>query len=168
MNRLRGGSTLERGKELAPIRNRAHELWKQNPMLTASPLQSTLLSEGLKVEANTCQTWIHRWRQQEQQKEQTQPEPARPEQLSWDHIVKAVPDINTLGQILLHGFMAELEKRDSAYEVLKQENIRLQDELNEAKWERDRIASEFNEKLAKAKIGTLTLDQVQHRLIRKE
>jgi hypothetical protein len=159
-----GAARIERGKELAPIRNRAYELLKQNPMLTATPLQSILLSEGLKVEANTCQNWIHRWRQREQQKEQTQPKP----ELNWDHIVKAVPDINTLGQILLHGFMAKLSEKDSAYEVLKQENIRLQDELNEAKRERDKIASEFNERLAKAKIGTLTLDQVQHRLIRKE
>lgn len=40
-------------------------------------------------------------------------------------------------------------------------------ELGEVTRERNRIMREYNEKIAKLKVGTLTLDQVEHRLIPK-
>ena len=43
----------------------------------------------------------------------------------------------------------------------------LKHELEEIMKERNRLLREFNEKLAKVKVGTLTLDSVEHRLIPK-
>ena len=43
----------------------------------------------------------------------------------------------------------------------------LKHELEEVTRERNRLIREWNEKLAKVKVGELTLDQVKHRLIPK-
>ncbi|MBA7545499.1 hypothetical protein ES705_37868 [subsurface metagenome] len=70
--------------------------------------------------------------------------------------------------------MEELKRRDSAYDVLKQDCLgkdalisQLKHELGEVTRERNRIMREYNEKIAKLKVGTLTLDQVEHTLIPK-
>ena len=70
--------------------------------------------------------------------------------------------------------MEELKRRDSAYDVLKQDCLEkdetisgLKHELGEVTRERNRIMREYNEKMAKVKVGTLTLDQVEKKLIPK-
>lgn len=91
------------------------------------------------------------FRFKEQQKQPTE----------FERIINSVPNIQTLGILILEGFNAALASRDLIIDDLKKE-------LNDVVKERDKIMEDFNSRLTKAKIGTLTLDQVQHRLVKKE
>jgi len=186
---LSGLASVKRAEELKPIRDRARKLWEGNGCLGPAEIGDILISEGFpKVARSTVDGWVFRWNRRAAQAEALKvikPEAAPiaslqlpvtgPQQTTWEDIVSAAPSIEILAQLVLQGFMTELDRRDGAYCVLQDENITLQDtinslkkELKEAYRERALIMAEFNEKLAKAKIGTLTLDTVKKRLFKKQ
>jgi len=101
-------------------------------------------------------------------------EPEKKAALTWEQIVRAAPDIETLSVLFFQGVMMKMGEKDDAYEVLRQENLNQQQAIADRKrdlvtvtGERNRIMRLYNELLAKKNIGTLTLDQVNHRLVAK-
>ena len=72
----------------------------------------------------------------------------------WEDILQAIPDVPTLGTLLVEGFMARLEVKDQLI-------VSLRADLK-------KMMSEHNESLAKTRVGTLTVDQVKGKLIPKE
>lgn len=185
---LKAGELVKRGKELEEVRKRAFELWEGNPEISAKALRSQLAEQGYQIKYATCQTWITRWqhgkgyvrhRHQPQLKAKAMPkkegklEPKK--ELSLEQILKAVPDVETLGLLFFQGVMKRIEEKDAAYDVLKQEKLAMQQEisnlkseLEETTKERDRITELYNNKLAKTKIGTLELDRVEQALLPKK
>lgn len=98
----------------------------------------------------------------------------KPGEITLEQIIKAAGSVEALSLLFYQGVMEELKRRDSGYDVLKQECLEkdelisgLKHELGEMTGERNRLMREYNETMAKLKVGTLTLDQVQHRLIPK-
>lgn len=161
---LTGVLIVKRARELKPVRDRVAKIWGANPTLTPREVQDILTSEGVpSASVNTIYGWLKRLRRRMEH-----PQPvASLTPMTWQQVVKAVPDVETLANLVFQGLMSELDRRDQKYNGIKQENKRLQGELSRAVMERDKIAAEFNERLAKAKIGTLDIDQVQHKLFRK-
>ena len=95
-------------------------------------------------------------------------------EITLEQIIKAVGSVEALSLLFYQGVMEELTRRDVAFDVLKQDGLekdetisRLKHELAEMTRERNRIMREYNEKMAKVKVGTLTLDQVEKKLIPK-
>jgi len=178
-----------RGQELEPVRKLAFELWEQDPQIKGDKLAALLKERGHEVNLNTCTTWITRWRKgkgpapSERDKLEAEItakvaaeiEPEKEAALTWEQIVKSAPDIETLSVLFFQGVMKKMGEKDDAYEVLRQENLSLQQaiadlkrELGAVTGERNRMMRDYNELLAKKNIGTLTLDQVTHRLVPKQ
>jgi len=106
--------------------------------------------------------------------ETSEPVAVKPGKITLEQIIKAVGSVEALSLLFYQGVMEELKRRDSGIDVLRQECLEkdglisgLKRELEDITRERNRLLREFNEKLAKVKVGTLTLDQVEHRLIPK-
>ncbi|GAH38281.1 unnamed protein product, partial [marine sediment metagenome] len=98
-----------------------------------------------------------------------------PGEITLEQIIKATGSIEALSLLFYQGVMEVLKRRDSAYDVLKQDCLekdvlisRLKHELSEVTRERNTIIREFNERIAKVKVGTLTLDTIEHRLVPKK
>ena len=190
MAKLSAAERVERGKELTPIRLLAFKLWKENPQITAAELGKALKEQGFEIGKTTRATWLTRFKKGagvrtydgkhlagvKPRKHVVKPgEPtAVPSKFTLEQIIKAVGSVEALSLLFYQGVMEELKRRDSAYDVLKQDCLkkdemisRLKHELGEMTGERNRLIREFNEKLAKVKVGELTLDQVKRKLIPK-
>lgn len=94
-----------------------------------------------------------------------------PEELTFELLLKTVPDTETLAILAFQGMMVKISERDASIEVLKQENIQLQDKNSQLKrelevmtMERNKINRLYTELLATKKIGTPTLNQVGKKL----
>ncbi len=176
MAKLTAAETVERGKEIPPARLLAFKLWKENPQITAAELDKALKEKGFEVAKTTSATWLTRFKKGKGVRTyEGKPLIAvKPSEITLEQIIKAVGSVEALSLLFYQGVMEELERRDSAFDVLKQECLqkdgeisRLKHELGEVTRERNRIIREYNETMAKLKVGTLTLDKVERRLIRK-
>ena len=98
----------------------------------------------------------------------------KPGEITLEQLIKAVGSIEALSLLFYQGVMEEMKRRDSAYDILKQDCLKkdeliswLKGDLEQVTKERNKLIREFNEKIAKVKVGMLTLDQVEHRLVPK-
>ncbi len=136
----------------------AFELWQQNPKITGAELNRKLKEKGIEVNKSTAYSWLKGFSQDKGE-------------LSLEQIIKAAGSVEALSLLFYQGVMQELTKKDEAYHLLKQESdkkiSRLQREMENITDDRDRVMREYNEKLAKVKVGTVTLDETKHRLIPK-
>ena len=181
-------SLKEKRKELAPARALTSKLWRENPQITGPELGKILKEKGFEVTRLTSTRWLTRLKKgRSVGKEQLLSEPAepaavetsepaavKPGKVTLKQIIEAVGSVEALSLLFYQGVMEELRRRDSAFDALKQDCLEkdrlisgLKCELEEITKERNRLLREFNEKLAKVRVGTLTLDSVEHRLIPK-
>jgi len=186
MVKLSAAEKMERGKELTPARLLAFELCKENPQITAAELDKALKEKGFEVSKNTYIGWLTRFKKGKSirryggkpllraVKPSEITTTVKPGEITLEQIIKAVGSVEALSLLFYQGVMEELKRRDSAFDVLKQDGLekdetisQLKHELGEVTRERNRIMREYNEKMAKVKVGTLTLDQVEKKLIPK-
>jgi len=151
------------GSKPTPARLFAFKLWEENSLITGAELDQALKEKGFQVHKSTCYLWLKSFRAEE------------PSEITLEQIIKATGSIEALSLLFYQGVMEVLKRRDSAYDVLKQDCLekdelisRLKHELSDVTRERNKIIREFNERIASVKIGTLTLDQIEHRLIPKK
>jgi len=177
MVKLSAAQKTERGKELTPARLLAFQLWKENPQITAAELDKALKEKGFEVGKTTRATWLIRFKKGSRIRTyEGKPLTAvKPSEITLEQIIKATGSVEALSLLFYQGVMEELKRRDSAFDVLKQECLQkdeiisqLKHELGEVTRERNKILREYNETMAKLKVGTLTLDQVERRLIPKK
>jgi len=186
MAKLTAAEKIERGKELTPARLFAFELWKENPQITAAELGKALKEKGFEVVKTTSATWLTGFRKGRRirtfegkplkgVKPRKPLTAVKPSEITLEQIIKTVGSVEALSLLFYQGVMEEMERRDAAYDVLKQDCLEkdemvsgLKHELGEVTRERNKMMREYNETMAKLKVGTLTLDQVQHRLIPKK
>lgn len=152
----------ERGKELAPIRQVAFEIWERNPEIKAIKLQSVLKQYGHEVNYCTCRAWLDKWREgkglarkMKVEAEPVKAEPVKVGEITFAQIVQSAPDIETLGVLLFQGMMQKLEEKDTAYDQLRQENVdqqeiiaNLKQDLGRAQGDLNRISREYNDLVA--------------------
>jgi len=188
--KLSAAEKVERGKELTPARLFALVLWKENPQITAAELGKALKEKGFEIGKTTRATWLTRFKRGAGVRtydgkhlagvkprhvvKPSEPTAVKPSKFTLEQIIKAVGNVEALSLLFYQGVMEELKRRDSGIDVLKQECLEkdemisgLKHELEEITRERNRLIREWNEKLAKVKVGELTLDQVKHMLIPK-
>jgi len=174
--KLTAAEKIGRGKELTPARLLAFKLWEENPQITAVELDKALKEKGFEVAKGTRITWLTRFKKgsaiRTYEGKPLTAVAVKPGEITLEQIIKAVGSVEALSLLFYQGVMEEMKRRDSAYDVLKQECLKkdeiisqLKHELEEVTKERNRIIREFNEKIAKVKVGTLTLDQIERRLI---
>jgi len=186
MVKLTGAGGVERGKELTPARLFAFELYKEKPQITTAELDKALKEKGFEVNKATFATWLTRFKKGKgvrtydgkpprSVEPRMQRIPVKPGEVTLEQIIKAVGSVEALSLLFYQGVMVELERRDSAFDVLRQECLQkdelisgLKYELREVTRERNKLMSEYNETMAKLKVGTLTLDKVEHKLIPKD
>ena len=177
MVKLTAAGKVERGKELTPARLLAFELWKENPQITAAELDKALKEKGFEIGRTTYTGWLTRFKKGKgiRTYEGKPLAAVKPSEITLEQIIKAVGSVEALSLLFYQGVMEELKRRDSAFDVLKQDCLEkdemisgLKHELGEVTRERNKMMREYNETMAKLKVGTLTLDQVQHRLIPKK
>jgi len=173
MPNLAGAQIKERGKELKPARLFAFKLWQENPQITDAELDQALKEKGFEVNKSTFYLWLKSFRGSGVKEEPVTA--IKPSEITLEQIIKAAGRVEALSLLFSQGVMEELKRRDSAYDILKQDCLekdalisQIKHELGEVTRERNRIMREFNEKIAKLKVGTLTLDQIEHRLIPKK
>jgi len=185
MVKLSAAGKVERGKELTPARLLAFELCKENPQITAAELGKALKEKGFEIGKTTYSGWLTRFKKGKGVRtyegkplkavKPSEITPAvKPGAITLEQIIKAVGNVEALSLLFYQGVMVELERRDSAFDVLRKEYLekdalisQLKHELGEVTRERNRIMREYNETMAKLKIGTLTLDQAEKKLIPK-
>jgi hypothetical protein len=166
--KLSAAGQTERGKELTPARLFALELWKENLQITALELGKALKEKGFEVAKSTYSTWLIRFKKGKSIRtydgkdlravKPSEITPAvKPSEITLEQIIKTAGSVEALSLLFYQGVMEELRRLIS----------QLKHELGEVTKERNRIMREYNEKIAKLKLGTLTLDQVEHRLIPK-
>ena len=186
MAKLTAAEQVQRGKELTPARLLAFELCKENPQITAAELDKALKEKGFEIGKTTYSGWLGRFKKGKAirtydgkplaaVKPRKERIPVKPGEITLEQIIKAVGNVEALSLLFYQGVMEELNRRDAAFDVLRQDGLEkdelisgLKHELGEMTRERNRLMREYNEKMARVKIGTLTLDQVEHRLIPKD
>jgi len=96
------------------------------------------------------------------------------EKFTLEQIIEAAGSVETLSVLFYQGVMRELGRKDAVSHLLKQECIdkdnriaALKSQLNDVTRERNQIMRDYNEKLARVKVGTVTVDETRHRLIPK-
>lgn len=175
---------LARFTKPSAVRNRkqkrhrlAFKLWEENRQITAAELQQGLKEKGFVVHEATCYRWLKDFREGKgvgtsEEKPVTTVEPG--DDITLEQIIKAAGSVESLSLLFYQGVMRELARKDDACDVLKQESIdkdkiisNLKQELDEVTRERDRMMIEYNEKLAKLKVGAVTLDETTQRLVPK-
>jgi len=190
MAKLYGVQQTRRGKELEPIRKAAFEAWLQDKTITGSVLKKQLDVVGSVVAASTVFGWIKRWRSGKGLarglpatatvephfiRHLLLPKPRTSSSPTLDDIIKAAGDLETLSVLTFQGMMKKMEEKNTAYETIRQENLRLQqretdlkNDLNSCAREKNKVMREYNELLAKRRVGTLSINTVTHRLESKE
>ncbi len=175
MANLTAAQIKERGKELKPARLLAFKLWKENPQITGAELDQALKGEGFEAK-RSIYYWLNSFREGKgvgtyEEKSVAAEEPS---EITLEQIIKAAGSVETLSLLFYQGVMREMARKDANIHLLKQECVNkdnkisgLKRELNEVTRDRNQIMREYNEKLAKVKVGTVTLDESVHRLIPK-
>ncbi len=87
---------------------------------------------------------------------------------TFDDIIQAAPSLEAIGVLMIQGFIGKIDELSAKANTAQAElraaldaNARLSEDMK-------KLQDEFNSKLARIKIGTLTLDQLQHKLIPKQ
>jgi len=86
----------ERGKEMAPIRQTAFEIWERNPEIKPAELHSQLKQYGKEVNLSTCMAWLYKWRNGRglARKRKVEAEPVKAESVkvepTWEQIKSVV------------------------------------------------------------------------------
>jgi len=111
------------------------------------------------VHQGTIYRWLTVWKDNRTPGRISQVFEAVPE-LTWERIVELVPNVPSLGEIVLEGIIGRISR-------LSKENANLTEELDETKADLEKVTELYNSIRANRRIGTLTLDSVQHRLIPK-
>ncbi len=163
-----------------PARLLAFKLWEENPRIKGSVLQQLLKEKGLEASRSICYYWLKKFKNGKgvdthEEKPVTAEEPSEiTSKLSLEQIIEAAGSVETLSMLFYQGVMRELGKKDAVYHLLKQECIEkdntlssLKNQLDVVTRERNKIMREWNEKLSKVKVGTLTLDESTKRLVPK-
>ncbi|KKL23040.1 hypothetical protein LCGC14_2429380 [marine sediment metagenome] len=163
-----------------PVRVFAFKLINENPQITGAALHQAVKQNGFEVSNSICYYWLKSFRKGKgegtyEQKPVTAEEPSEiTSKLNLEQIIEAAGSVETLSMLFYQGVMRELGKKDAVNHLLKQECIdknnsisALKGELNTVTRERNQIMRDWNEKLAKVKIGTLTLDESTKRLVPK-
>ena len=162
------------GPRPRPARILAFKLWQENPQITAIELSQKLREQGFHRHISSYFSWLTTFRKGKDIGTYEKPAPGESSEITLEQIIKAAGSVETLSLLFYQGVMQELTRKDDAYHVLKQDChnkdnkiSKLKQELDDATKARNKIMTEWNEKLAKVKVGTLTLDQTTHRLVPK-
>jgi len=174
----------KRGMEgiLNPAQELARKLWEENPQITALQLGQALKEKGFVAHKSTHFNWLRIFRAGKGAETEAEvPTPAvvpseipleEPSRLNLEQIIEAAGSVEALSVLFYQGVMRELGKKDATNHLLKQECLELTNKiaglkrtLDEVTRDRNRMMREYNEKLAKIKVGTLTLDESARRLI---
>jgi len=154
----------------------AFKLWQENPQITATELGQAIKKEGFKASNNTYYNWLKSFKNGKVVGTYEGKPVAAVESsvLSLDQIIKAAGSVETLSLLFYQGVMREMTRKDAVNHLLKQDCVNkdsritsLKRMLDEITRDRNRVIREYNEKLARVKIGTLTLDESTRRLIPK-
>jgi len=181
LRRFRQGSGVRTfhkitSRKLSPARRLAFKLWEQNPQITGAQLFRALQEQGLNAKRNIY-NWLEDFKKDKGIVTSEQKVIAVVEgiELTLEQIIKAAGSVETLSVLFYQGVMREMARKDAAYHLLKQECINkdnrisaLKHSLDDVTRERNQIMRDFNEKLAKVRVGTLTLDETTRRLIPKK
>lgn len=147
-------NTKVRSEELAPVKKQVEEEWRCNPRLNQAEL-----GRKLGISSSTINCWIMEFHKKAHI---DKPRPVVPNWVTWEAIIKAVPDTATLGVIVVDGFMMRLQDKDNEIKELK-------DKVHNITEDRKRIFTEYNTLLSKQRSGGhFGIDQVKHELIPKE
>jgi len=128
----RGKDLMKRGKEMAPLRQRAFEELDQNPDLTTKEL-----SEMLGVKPGTAYVWKARWRKQ---KEKGEARLVQSKEITPEAVADAL-----LNRVI--GALAEQEKLSASLRGYKSRVSDLEKELEIEKREKDRILKIHNDQV---------------------
>jgi transposase len=160
----------------SPARLLAFKLWEENPQITGAELEQALKEKGFETSKSTCYLWLKSFSKGKgvgtyAEKPVTAEEPS---EITLEQIIKAAGSVETLSLLFYQGVMREMARKDANIHLLKQECVNkdnkisgLKRELNEVTRDRNQIMRDYNEKLARVKVGTLTLDEAARRLIPK-
>jgi len=146
---LAGREMRLRGKELKGLRERAHRLFEENPEIKAK-----IVAGKLGVNESTAYSWKTRWEKRTGKKPPLIPQANKVNELTFEQLIKATGSIETLGVLCVEGFMQKLKESD--------------DKIAELEEEKKKIMQSHNEYVARTKIGHVTIDQVEHRIIKKD
>ena len=170
------GAKPHPGPKPKPARLLAFKLWEENPQITGAELDRAVKEKDFETSKSACYLWLKTFRKGKgistsEKKPVTAEEPGV---LSLEQIIEAAGSVETLSLLFYQGVMRELARKDAVIHLLEQEGVNknnrisgLKRELNEVTRERNQIMRDYNEKLAKVKVGTLTLDESTRRLIPK-
>ena len=147
---LTGRSMKERGKELKDVRERAHQLFEENPEIKAPRV-----AEKLAITPGTVYGWKRRWEIRTGRKTPPISQSNKVDGVTFEQLVKATGSIETLGVLCVEGFMQKLKESDDKIAELEEEKKKI------------KIMQAHNEYAARSKVGHVTLDQVEKRLIKK-
>lgn len=168
--KLTGEERAKRGRELAPARVFAFNLWKEKPKITSDELAQALKETGFEVAEGTRNTWLRRFNKGKGI--HTYSGNKKPSKVHLKQIIEAVGSVEALSLLFFQGVMEELKKRDVSLSLLKSEVLEkdeavssLKNELEGMTKERNKVLREFNETMSALKVGTLTIDQVTLKLI---
>jgi len=165
-----------------PAQALARKLWEENPQITGPQLAEALKEKGFVAHKSTHYNWLRSFRAGKGAETEAEvPTPAvtpseipleEPSRLNLEQIIEAAGSVEALSVLFYQGVMRELGKKDATNHLLKQECLELTNKiaglkrtLEEVTRDRNRMMREYNEKLAKIKVGTLTLDESARRLI---
>lgn len=145
-------NTEKRKTVLAPLKFKVFRALDDNPNLTLDDLRRMFQEEieQLKPSRRTLAKWRDEYRHKKDTLHPPEPPKEKPK-VTWEDIIREIPDTRTLGILLVDGITAEL--------------FRLQLEAQKVKVLQEEVQSLKNE-LAKVH-GHYTIDKVRERLIPK-
>lgn len=158
---------LQRGKELEPTRRLAFKIWQENPNIHSAVLKKKLNWLGHDVAKGTCSTWVLRWNKGKGYARVTKPKrvvrivrprirkkPEKP--ITWEQIVKACPDIEQLGLIVVNGLFKELSDQKEENRSLRTQHLNdseeietLNQNLEELREDRKQVMAQLNHYILK-------------------
>jgi len=170
--------SFERGLELARARKWACEYWVTNPNATAREIQKALkAATGEFVAESTIRGWHLRLETGGLLQEPIQPMPQKPSpELTWEDIVRTVPDRLELASLVLDGITKVIaDERERNAELLKELDTasktitNLSEQVTAITEDRKNIMQQLNELLAKKRSGGhFTVDQTRQILVPKQ
>ena len=159
-----------------PARELAFKLLQENPQITGAKLYQAIKEKGFQTSKSICYYWLKSFKKgKDVGTHEEKPVTAeKPSKFTLEQIIEAAGSVETLSVLFYQGVMREMARKDAVYHILQQECVNKDNKisslkrlLDEITRDRNRVIKEYNEKLAKVKVGTLTFDETKRRLIRK-
>lgn len=135
MSRPDPSKAVERGRELAPLRQKAFQELEQNPALTPKKL-----SEMLEVNPTTAATWKARWKKKKEKREKREAQPVQTKEITPEAVADAL-----LSRVV--AALTENEKLSALLSEYKSQVSHLEKELDIEKQEKERILKIHNEQV---------------------